>query len=241
MLVTFTASLSRYPRGFVILIGFLAPLFSHPLFRLAHVVILASRPRLPAPGGRPSGAQAFTSRSSGFCPPRCYLRFIGPESSATNRGSATLCSFPVGGSPFTGRLYGPIGNLQVHSGRASRGKTHHLLVCRPAPVRFGMSDIGTRLVSSARPPRRAHLAGSLFATYTISASCFLRTSHYWRCPCHVGVVLPSDTVDFQSGDVCHARHTRDSSLCFGMTSSLSELAHAHRGRIRAIRRAGQVG
>jgi len=127
--------------------------------------------------------------------------FTGSESSDTNRGSATLCSFPVGGSPFTGRLYGPIGNLRIHSSRASRGKTHHLLVCRPAPVRFGLSDIGTRLVSSARPPPRTHLAGSLFATYTSSASCFLRTSRFWRCPCLVGVVLPSDTVDFQSG-VC---------------------------------------
>ncbi len=83
--------------------------------------------------------------------------------------------------------------------RASRGKTHDLPVCRPASVHFGccQSDIGTRLSTSARPPPRTHLAGSLFATYTGSASCFLQTAHCWTSPCLVGVPLPSDHGGFQ--------------------------------------------
>jgi len=75
--------------------------------------------------------------------------------------------------------------------RASLGKTHHLPICRPASCQVGSPDIRPRLVTSARPPSQHHLAGSLFATYTGSASCFLQTPHLWQCPCLVGVVLPS--------------------------------------------------
>lgn len=205
--MTLTAWLARYPGGFAI------PVWFSGSFVFPFAVSTRSRchPRLSSTTSRSWWA---VTRSPGpFVPVVRVLSstllpgFTGPESSATNRGSATLCSFPVGGSPFPGRLYGPIGNLRIHSSRASRGKTHRLLVCRPAPVRFGTSDIGTRFVPSARPPPRTHLAGSLFATYTSSASCFLRTSHYWRCPCLFGVVLPSDTVDFPFQRLCHARRT----------------------------------
>jgi hypothetical protein len=177
--MTFTAWLSWYPAGFAVPIGFLAPFSFHPLCRLAHVVILASRPRLPALGGRSPEARALTSRSSGFCPPRCYQASQALSHQLLTVDLPPSAPFPVWGSPFPGRFYGPIGNLRGHSRRASRGKAHHLLVSRPASVRFGSSDIGTRLVRSARPPPRSHLAGSLFATYTSSASCFLRTSHFW--------------------------------------------------------------
>jgi hypothetical protein len=116
-----------------------------------------------------------------------------PRVLSTTRGSATLCSLPVQGSPFPGRFYGARGNFVLQSSSASRGKAHHLLVSRPASACFGLwSDIGTRSAVSARPPPHTHIAGSLFATYTSSASCFLRTSHLWKCPCLVGVVLPSD-------------------------------------------------
>ena len=75
--------------------------------------------------------------------------------------------------------------------RASLGKTHHLPISRPASCQVSAPDIRPRLITSARPLPQHHLAGWLFATYTGSASCFLPTSRFWRCPCLVGVVLPS--------------------------------------------------
>ena len=84
------------------------------------------------------------------------------------------------------------GNLQQQDRRASLGKTHHLPISRPASCQVSAPDIRPRLVTSARPPPQHHLAGSLCATYMGSASCFLPTSRFWRCPCLVGVVLPSD-------------------------------------------------
>ncbi len=52
-------------------------------------------------------------------------------------------------------------------------------------------DIRSRSSMSARPSPQRHIAGSLFATYLGSTSYFLRTPHFWQCPCPVGVVLPS--------------------------------------------------
>jgi len=52
----------------------------------------------------------------------------------------------------------------------------------------------------ARPPPQRHLAGSLFATYMGSASCFLQTPPFGQCPCLIGVALPSgDGGCFASG------------------------------------------
>jgi hypothetical protein len=107
-------------------------------------------------------------------------RLLRPRVFSTTRGSATLCSLPVQGSPFPSWFYGARGNFVLQSRSASRGKTRHLSVSRPASVRFGFrSNIGTRSARSACPSTHTHLAGSLFATYTDSASCFLQTSHLW--------------------------------------------------------------
>ena len=116
-----------------------------------------------------------------------------PRVISTTRGSATLCPLSIQGPPFLKRFYGARGNFVLQDRSASRGKTRHLTVSRPASARFGSRpDIGTRSAMPARPPPRTHLAGSLFATYTGSASCFLQTYHLWQCPYLVGVVLPSD-------------------------------------------------
>ena len=56
----------------------------------------------------------------------------------------------------------------------------------------GSSDIGIRAAMAAHPPPYTHLTGSLFATYTGAASCFLQTAPYGTRPCLVGVPLPSD-------------------------------------------------
>ena len=89
----------------------------------------------------------------------------------------------------------------------------------PYSVRLHVSsvfpDIRSRLFSSARPPPQHHLAGSLFATYTGSASCFLPAHRYQWNPCLVGVVLPSGrrrTISVPASSLerrrlRHARHT----------------------------------
>ncbi len=110
---------------------------------------------------------------------------------STIRESATLCPSSLRGllvESVCGRRWQ---HQQRPNRRASLGKTHHLPVCRPASCQVSAPDIRPCLVTSARPPPQHHLAGSLCATYTGSASCFLQTSHFWRCPCLVGVVLPS--------------------------------------------------
>jgi len=106
--------------------------------------------------------------------------FIGPESSATIRGSATPCPLPVDGIAVRSSVFYGLKRPQVQ--RASRGKTHDLPVYRPTSVHFGCcgSDIGTRAAVSARPPPHTHIVGSLFATYTGSASCFLQTAPWGR-------------------------------------------------------------
>ena len=89
----------------------------------------------------------------------------------------------------------------------------------PYPVQLHVSsiipDIRSRSLTPARPSPQRHIAGSLFATYTNSASCFLRTPCFQMCPCLVGVVLPSGnggtTLCFHKGTVsasCQA-HVKD--------------------------------
>ena len=127
------------------------------------------------------------SRSSGYCPPRCYQ-----ASSALSRQLLTVDLSPPVPSPLRDRrsrfgfLRRPAGQGVAGQG-ASRGKTHGLPVCRPASVRFGCcpSDIGTRSSTSARPPPRTHIAGSLFATYTGSAIRLPSDGHCWYRPCRV--------------------------------------------------------
>ena len=130
-----------------------------------------------------------------------------PPSAPTRFGFSSSIRFAVVG-----------GNLQRQDRRASLGKTHHLTVCRPASCRFGSPDIRSRSITPARPPPQHHIAGSLFATYTASASCFLQTHHLWTCPCLVGVVLPSGNggpscprLRLERRPVRHARHTSPTS------------------------------
>ena len=106
------------------------------------------------------------------------------------RGSATLCPSSLR-DLLVDSVCCRLWQHRRQDRRASLGKTHHLPICRPASCQVGSPDIRPRLVTSARPPSQHHLAGSLFATYTGSASCFLQTPHLWQCPCLVGVVLPS--------------------------------------------------
>ena len=51
--------------------------------------------------------------------------------------------------------------------RASLGPTRHLPIARPASCRVGSPDIRSRSLKTARPPHQHHIAGSLFATYTV--------------------------------------------------------------------------
>jgi len=108
----------------------------------------------------------------------------------TPRESATLCPSSLR-DLLVDSVCCRLWQHQRQDRRASLGKTHHLTICRPASCRFGSPDIRSRLITPARPPLQHHIAGSLFATYTASASCFLQTHHFWICPCLVGVVLPS--------------------------------------------------
>lgn len=142
-----------------------------------------SPPRLSSATSRPSAdAAASPSRilgRRGFIL-RTVARLHRPRVFSRIRGSATLCSLTAKVSPFTTRFYGALGTIRLQSSSASRGKARSLLVSRPASVCFGACpDFGARSVTTARPPLHTHLAGSLFATYTSSASCFLQTHHLW--------------------------------------------------------------
>ena len=101
---------------------------------------------------------------------------------STIRESATFCALPRFGFAYSVRFYDTFGNNRYQHRKASLGKTHYLPICRPTSLRFGSPDIRPRSHTPARPPPRCHIVGSLFATYTGSASCFLRTHHFWKLP-----------------------------------------------------------
>ena len=131
----------------------------------------------------------FFSWSSEFSPPLRYR-----ASSVPSYQYYPWICHPPTPSPFQGLLIGSANLLRSLRGqlsRASPGKTQHLPIPRPTSLRFGPPDIRSRSPTPARPPPRCHIVGSLFATYMGSASCFLRTAHFWYCPCPVGVALPS--------------------------------------------------
>ena len=113
--------------------------------------------------------------------------FFGPESSVLSVNLPPSAPSAASGSPLRLRFYG----LRCQCRRASPGKTHHLSISRPASLWFGSPDIRPCPPMRARPPPHGHLAGSLFATYTDSASCFLQAPRFRKYPCLVGVVLPS--------------------------------------------------
>jgi hypothetical protein len=122
-----------------------------------------------------------TARRSSSAGPRGFLlrtvaRLLRPRIISTIRGSATLCPLPALVQPSA--VFGflaPSSDARCQDRRASLGKAYDLPTCRPATPRFDCPDIGPRLFASARPSPRGHLAGSLYATYAGSTSCFLRT------------------------------------------------------------------
>jgi hypothetical protein len=113
--------------------------------------------------------------------------FFGPGSSVLPVNLPPSAPSAASGSPLRLRFYG----FSRQCRRASPGKTHHLSISRPASLWFGSPDIRSCPPMQARPPPHCHLAGSLFATYTDSASCFLQAPRFRKYPCLVGVVLPS--------------------------------------------------
>jgi len=117
-----------------------------------------------------------SSWSSGFSPPLCYQA----SSALSHQYSPWICH-PLTPYRFrvslSARFYGAFDSSRRQVRRASLGKTHPLPVFRPASHRFGSPDIRPRLATTACPPPQRHIAGSLSATYTGSASCFLQTAH----------------------------------------------------------------
>ena len=132
------------------------------------------------PGTFP-GHPGLISWSSEFYPPHRYR-----ASSALNHQYNPWICHPLTPHRFGFSLSVRFSNVsrsfyrQIR--RASLGKTHHLPISRPASLRFGSPDIRACSATPARPPPRCHIAGSLFATYMGSASCFLRTPHFWKLP-----------------------------------------------------------
>ena len=125
--------------------------------------------RCPFHSPCPPGPQGFTLHS--------VARFLRPCLISTTRESATLCPLPASGSPYRVRFSTAADSRPQQVRRASLGKTHRLPRYRPAPRRAGPPDIRSRSSRPARPPPQRHVAGSLFATYPGSASCFLQTRH----------------------------------------------------------------
>lgn len=147
-------------------------------YRLLNVVHFASRPRLSVPRRHCCDSPGvFIFRSPGFSPPRCYQRISGPRSSVL---LVHLPPFPAA-SPW-GLLCELVWILLVGNWQLIQGvglpqvRSHCLTVCRPASPQIGKSQISglahSRLLV---PPPQGHIAGTLFATYTVSTSCFLQT------------------------------------------------------------------
>jgi len=152
-------------------------LYLTTLSRLLLAVTITSRPRLPIPRRRYRDIQVsllvFRILSSTPLP-----GFIGPESSVLSVNLPPSGPLPASGSPHQVWFSNASHSLQRQARRASLGKTHRLPVSRPTSLRFGSPDIRPRSSTPARPPPRCHIVGSLFATYTGSASCFLQTAHF---------------------------------------------------------------
>jgi len=125
-----------------------------------------------------------SSWSSGFYPlPTCRdYQASRPRVISTTRESVTLCTQLRFRDRLRGSVYEIPGNSRSQHRRASLGKTHCLPVCRPTSQWFGSPDIRSCSATPARPPPHCHIVGSLFTTYTGSASCFLRTLHFWKLP-----------------------------------------------------------
>ena len=109
-------------------------------------------PRLSSTTSHPrltlSGVRGVCPGPGGFVL-HTVTRLHRPPLLSTTRGSATLCLLPGQGSPFPGWLVGTLGNLEPQSRSASQGKARHLLVSRPASVRF----VALRRISGLALPR----------------------------------------------------------------------------------------
>ena len=89
---------------------------------------------------------------------------------------------PASGSPSRFGFMRSLATYNPSTGGLHWVRHTDLPVSRPTSQRFSSPDIRTRLVTTARPLPLCHLVGSLFATYTGSASCFLQTPHFWKLP-----------------------------------------------------------
>ena len=154
-----------------------------------------------------------TSLVVGVLPSTLLPGFTGPKSPVLRVDLPPFAPHRFGFSSSV-QFYSTFDSLQCQVGRASLGKTYRLPRCRPASRRLDSPDIRSCLFTPAQPSPQRHIAGSLFATYPGSTSYFLRTRHSWRCPCPVGVALPSGNgARFTSGQrpedrqVRHARRT----------------------------------
>jgi len=132
-----------------------------------------------SPGDRP--------RSWGFYSP--LTRLHRPPLFSTTRRSATLCPLPGQGSPFPSWLDEALGNFKPQSRSASRGKARHLLVSRPASVRFGPAGYRDLLYHACSPPSTHPY--SRFAIRYVHEFCLMLPSDppslemplpCWRCP-----------------------------------------------------------
>jgi hypothetical protein len=166
------------------------PLSSMSTPRCDHDYLSSTASPIPVtPPGSPDGG-ILVSLSSMFIPFCLVFRVFSstllpalhwPCLFGVIRGSATLCPSSLR-DLLVDSVCCRLWQHRRQDRRASPGKTHHLPICRPAPCQVGSPDIRPRLVTSARPPSQHHLAGSLFATYTGSASCFLQTSRFPEMP-----------------------------------------------------------
>ena len=119
--------------------------------------------------------QVFRVLSSALLP-----GFVGPESSVLPVNLPPSVSCPASGSPIRFGFMIPLAIIDTSTGRLPwvRRTTSPYAV----QLHFGSPDIRPRSATPARPPPRCHIVGSLFATYMGSASCFLRTPHFWKLP-----------------------------------------------------------
>jgi hypothetical protein len=108
--------------------------------------------------------------------------FTGPKSSVLSVNLPPSVPNPASGSPSRVGFMRSQAALDPSTGGLPWVRRTTLPICRPASHRFDSPDIGPRLVTAARPSPQRHIAGSLFATYMGSASCFLRTPHFWKLP-----------------------------------------------------------
>lgn len=155
--------------------------FLTTLTRLLSAVTAASRPRFPMPQRRTRDIQGLTPVFRVFSS-TLLPGFSGPESSVLPVDLPPSDPSPLRDLLVRFRFYDLYSSSRDQVRRASLGKTQYLPIFRPASHRFDSPDIRPRLATTARPSPQRHIAGSLFATYMGSASCFLQTAHFWYLP-----------------------------------------------------------